>query len=466
MIVSWTSVYTAIVSATLTLALVIQAACLVLLRVRLGKKWLARPVVLLAIAAVVYHGVTEVLLLNPSYVQWNKLRQGLPAKYSHDGALVASCGLLALIIAYLSVVRLRTERSPDENERDGLAFLDWKPLGVAFAVMLAINATGKGYSSLTQFDQIGLAGQLTYQFVLVTAVLFSFALIRRFGTSRFLPVLALQIALLATIGQRLELVTTTAMLMVLLYRADMFPSRRQVVTSLAIAAFALLSITNVRAVSGRDTFYGNTGVVARITAVAVGIVSGSASTGDDQPSLLAQAANRLDSNSYIGMSLQQQWEFHDRTLGIGIVASSLINTVPSVLLPTKKGLTVLQVSPQSGPAIVYGGPPLNYLPGFIGLWVPDAGPAGVLVLMLIAGLLLGLLERWCYHGGSLLRIVLLLTMVQGAMFFERGPVSFVVALRGGLVYGLVLVGLYRVWPRVLARRERRTDSYQTLPAQV
>jgi hypothetical protein len=441
------------VTPTLALALIIQIVCLALLRLHLGRSWLTRPFSLLAIAAVVYHGVTELLLLDPGYLKWSTLRVGLPQKYGHDGALLVSVCLLVMTLVYLGVIKKGTAREPDSSEKIALDFLKWQPLGVLLATMLVANSTGNGYSSLTQFNQIGLLGQLTYQFLLVTAVLFSFALLRRFGIRWFIPVLALQLGLLATIGQRLELVTTSVMLLVLLLRAGMAPTRKQVAVSALLAIVGLVAITNSRAISGRGTFYSDASISTRVRVVATGLFV--SPPGDSGPGLLADVANRLDGNAYVGTSLQQQLEFHDRPLGLRIVGASVLNTVPRVLLPLKDSFSLEDVSPLSGPALVYGAPPLNYLPGDIGLWLPDVGVAWLIAIMALAALFLGLLERWCFRGGSLLRVILIVTMVEGAMFFERGLPSYLVSLRGGLVYGFVLMALYRWWPQAKSRRQAK-----------
>jgi hypothetical protein len=53
-------------SSVMWLALLLQFAAVVLLRVGLGKAWLRRPVTLLVLASVVYDGLSQVMQAFPS----------------------------------------------------------------------------------------------------------------------------------------------------------------------------------------------------------------------------------------------------------------------------------------------------------------------------------------------------------------------------------------------------------------
>ena len=75
-------------SATLWLALVLQAAAVALMRHRLGRSWLRRPVTLLVLTAVTYTGVAEILLAFPSVRSWDLNRQGISQAYIDSAALI------------------------------------------------------------------------------------------------------------------------------------------------------------------------------------------------------------------------------------------------------------------------------------------------------------------------------------------------------------------------------------------
>ena len=57
-------------------ALSLQAFALVLLRHRLGRTWLRHPVTCLVVVAIMYSGVSEILLEIPSIRIWDTYRLG------------------------------------------------------------------------------------------------------------------------------------------------------------------------------------------------------------------------------------------------------------------------------------------------------------------------------------------------------------------------------------------------------
>src|SRR5215475_1651907 len=88
-------------TATLSLALLLQAISVVLLRHRLGKRWLRRPVVLLVLTSVVYLGLSPALMAIPSLRKWDFYRQGVPTQYIDQATLVMAAGMFALTACYL-----------------------------------------------------------------------------------------------------------------------------------------------------------------------------------------------------------------------------------------------------------------------------------------------------------------------------------------------------------------------------
>ena len=64
-------------TASLALALLVQVVGVFLLRNRLGRKWLRRPVVLLYLTSVLYQGVSAVMLAFPSICSQDAFRDGI-----------------------------------------------------------------------------------------------------------------------------------------------------------------------------------------------------------------------------------------------------------------------------------------------------------------------------------------------------------------------------------------------------
>ncbi len=86
---------------TLLTALGLQAIMLTLLRHRLGRHWLRRPVTLLVITSVIYEGLSPVLLEIPSINAQNIYRLGVAQHFTDQATLLMSAGMLALTVAYL-----------------------------------------------------------------------------------------------------------------------------------------------------------------------------------------------------------------------------------------------------------------------------------------------------------------------------------------------------------------------------
>ena len=62
-------------------ALLVQVVTIALLRHRLGRYWLRRPVTLVVLASVVYDGLSPMLLDLPSIRIWNNYRNGIQQQF-------------------------------------------------------------------------------------------------------------------------------------------------------------------------------------------------------------------------------------------------------------------------------------------------------------------------------------------------------------------------------------------------
>ena len=125
-------------SATLLLALLLQTVSMVLLRHRLGKTWLRRPVTILVLASVVYQGISPTLLSFPQIRAQDIYRYGIQQSYADEATLITSSAMLA----FTRPTCWRALSAPG-RQRGGAdvryvsTFLDWRllaacsvPLGV------------------------------------------------------------------------------------------------------------------------------------------------------------------------------------------------------------------------------------------------------------------------------------------------------------------------------------------------
>ena len=180
-----------------------------------------------------------------------------------------------------------------------------------------------------------------------------------------------------------------------------------------------MAITTARADYGRSVYRTDTGLGARVSVLAGGITalgaspsqSQSQSQQNDSPGLLAQAAVRLEGNSFTAGILQA------RSMGVpGLSASyileSLLDLVPRSLWPSKltRGKAL---NPELLEIDDFGLQPVNFLPGLPGLYAGFLPPAWLVLFMAALGFACGYGEKQLLRSATPARIVLLAGAVTG-----------------------------------------------------
>jgi hypothetical protein len=417
-------------SVTVWLALVLQFASLALLRMFLGKTWLRRPGTLLVLASVVYDGVTQVLLSFPSVAQWDTFRNGIAPAYEADAALLLSAAMLAYTIGFLVTGRGRLQAPSSADVALCARVLDWRLLAVACAPLAVLTYEGRGYNGYAvaqvpgTLSSPGVASVFFAAAVTLTAVSF----LLRNGARWFVPVLAAQSLLLAAAGERIPVLVAALALGVTCARAGHKPSRRQVLTAVAITVLAVAAVTGARAAAGRRVFNQDTGLQARLTALG-GTVTGTHSQGG--PGLAAQTAVRLDGVSFTAGILQARGTGYPLQ-GPSAVPDSLLLAVPKALWPSKPdaGNTL---DPYQAQIAAFGLAPVNYLPGVPGLYAGYLGTWPLLAVTGLAGAAWGLAERWMLARVTPARLVLLAGSVLTAGSYEGGIPVMLTSLRAAAV---------------------------------
>jgi hypothetical protein len=444
-------------SATLWLALILQAAAVALMRHRLGRTWLRRPVTLLVLTAVAYSGVTEVLLAFPSVRAWDLNRQGESQAYIDSAALIMSAGLLALVLCYLCTRPERFTWKSDGSQAAAAArVLDWRLFAAACLPLAVLTYHGRGYNASAAAGATSVS--LSSEFLVVLVLLASFSFLLRRGMRWFVPVLIVQSIFLATVGERNPLLTDAIILLILLAQVGMRPSRRQIAATLALIAVVILAITGYRAQAGRNLFAQDTGARARIEAIGNGFYSifRSSNAVGTGPGLIAQAAARFDGNAFAGEVLEGLRTGH-QPLGAAGVAESTLVVVPSALWPAKlshsSGLnptgTVIRdfgLQPVAGTAIAP-------LPTFLGLYLAFLGPYWLIVFLAGLGFAFGWSERWLLRRFTVARLVALGAAAQAAFAYEAGFPTMLVALRTALVLAVAVRLLQALRDGSLHRRQ-------------
>lgn len=443
-------------SETLITALLLQVAATVVLRHRLGRLWLRRPVTLLVLASVIYQGVSPVLLAFPSIRYWDIYRIGVQQSSIDSAVLIMSAGMLAFTVAYLLTRPDRAVPAVQPADISGAArILDWRMLALACAPLAVLTYEGRGYNhGAAAGDGTSLSTDLATAFFIVLVVLAAFSFLLSHGTRWFIPVLVAQSLLLAAAGERTPVIMAAVALVLALAHAGVRPAARQLLTAAVLTVLAALAITGVRVEQGRAVFSQDSGLGTRVSALAGGLSAAGAST-SGHGSLIAQAASRLDAVDFAGAILQAEHLGQPR-LSATYVPESLLLAVPSAAWPSKLDHAA-GLNPTVTEILDFGLQRVNFLPGFAGMYIGFLSPAGLIMFLAAAGLLAGWAERLMFRCQFPVRMVLLVGGVIAAMDYEQGTQGILVAVRSAVAIALAvkLIEVIRV------RRARGHDHHRS-----
>lgn len=422
-------------SALFLTSLVILALSPVIMRVRYGKQWVVRPYGVLVIMAVIYHGISEII------IRWTHAQPlavyRVAQTYVDDGMFVAALSLLVMTIGYCVVATpFPVGRTSDV---DGLkrAF-DWRIFAVLTVPLFIATVHGKGYANGIALQGQGVNQQgLAVQFFVPMIALTTFSFILR-HPRRWIPSIFAQSLIMAAAGQRLEILVAAVTVTALSGRLEIKPSKKQVGAIAAIGLIGLLAISASRADLGRTTFQSNSGFGARVSALLYGLQHPTVqSVHGGSP--LAELALRLDSNSYSG-GIMKAFQADSRDpLGWEGPQASLVTMLPSFIDPSKvQDLQRLDYTPKNQARDQLGVYQVDYLEGAVDTYLGNFGPATNVVFDLFAGLVLGLLDIVVLRRVTTWRLVGYLLVLQSALFFERGIDQYLVTLRAFIVFAAAL----------------------------
>ena len=408
-------------SVTLLAALFLEALAVILLRHRLGRRWLRHPVTLVVLASAVYQGLSQALLTIPSIGAWDSFRIGIQPEFTDDAALLTTAGMLAFTIAYLAARPWQAVRAADPAAiRTAARTLDWKWLTAACIPLAVLTYEGRGYNGAIAGSTTPVGVNLAVAFFTVLVALATFSFLLRHGTRWFLPVLIVQSAVLAAAGERGPVIIDAIALILLLAAAGTRPRPGHLWGAAIIALAAFLAITGLRAQQGRSLFYQDTGISTRLSALWEGLTSfaGPSAAGTVSPGLLAQQAARLDGTSFTAGILQAEHSGQPR-LSAAYMPESLLLTVPSSVWSSKlsHGSALNPVALETSD---FGLQPVNFLPCLPGLYAGFLSPPWLAVLLALLGLLCGWGERWLFRCCTPVRLVFLAGAVTAALIYEAG----------------------------------------------
>jgi hypothetical protein len=437
------------VTVTLGLALVMQLVGTLLLRRRLGRPWLRRPVTLLYLFAIVNQGISAVLLSFPSTAAQDPYRLGVAPGYQGDAALLTSAAMLALVIAYLLTQPQWADTGSCEQ---AVTMPDWRLLAVACAPLAYLTYEGKGYNNGTSLTaSTPLATDLAASFFTIMVIVTAFAFLLRHGPAWFLAVLTAQSLALAAAGERTPVIAGAVALGLMLGRAGMRPPARQVQATVALVLLLVLAITGARVIRGRGTYETATGLGTRAQALGAGIT-----TVPSLQALTAEGASRMDGEAFTAAILQARAMGTPR-MSTAYAPESLAEVVPSFLWPSK-----LAEGNALNPALTeingFGLQYINFLPTLPGLYVGFLPWPWLIALMAAIGAVCGWGEKWLLRRYTPARLVLLAGAILAVAEYQAGLPAMVLALRSAAVIAVP------VWALERARGRFRVPHWQQGPA--
>ncbi|WP_431728587.1 hypothetical protein [Verrucosispora sp. TAA-831] len=440
--------------------LLIQAAALAGVHWAIRGEWLRRPAALMLVAAVAFHGVTEVV--QTIWPGRNFFRGYFAdAAALDDWVLLVSGGIACYAISYVFVVMQPQRRRTPAHAAPGLG-LAGVPLPWLLALLLPLLvATWQGKGALQPLSplaaeeapeaqglMVGLAGGFVVPLIAITAVV----VLVRWGMRWLLPALAVQALVLVLAGTRSMIVFAAILTLVGAAVHGLRPSRRQVAALTALVAVTIAVISSTRAVAGREVFHADQGSGARVEA----LIDGAAALHkpDTRDVLLDDVVYRFDGNTW-GAQLLSSLRGSGPTSGTVTVRNNLAMMVPSIIAPGKvAGRSLEERSEEAYLARDHGlSQRVDWLPTILGTVIAYYGPAGMLLIALLLGAALGAAERWALRSRGTARAVFAVGLAQCALLYGAGPQSIMTALRVALALTVALAVLAWLHQRRAARAE-------------
>ena len=446
------------------IALLLQAAAIVLLRHLLGKTWLRRPVTLLVLASVIYQGVSPVVLLSPSIRQWDDFHNGIAQSYANEATLLLSATTLAFTVCYLLAKPGRGQVTGTGVDVPGLArALDWRILALCCAPLAALTYEGRSSNGGVGISPDASTGSvLASSFFVLLVALTAFGLVLAKGPRWFLPVLAGQSVIVAAAGERTPIIADAVVLIVLLCHAGMRPPARQLQGAAVMAVIAVLAITGLRSQQGRILSAQNATIGNRVRNLGAGLQDLRAQPGQGGPGLVAEAVGRLDGVDFTAGVLQSE-SFGRPRLSPIYVPGSLLIAVPSSLWPSKLAHGTA-MNPVPAEVTDFGLQQINFLPGLAGMYTGFLAPPWLIAFMALLGVLAGWGERLLLRKLSPARFAMLASAVLAALSYEKGLQGMAVTLRDGCAVALAVAAIHAIRKGVFVRRLHSTATRSQLPA--
>lgn len=445
------------VTVSVVLGLVLQGIAVAVMHWAVRGHWLRHTGALLLAAAVTYHGLTEIVqVLFPG---WNHYRDLVTQKQIDDWMVVVSPALLLYAIGYALVAfgAKGGNEPPPPVSVEGLS-LKWMLLLATPLTVLSLQGfafqVGDGDPSKAAAGSDYLVTGLVGQFVTLLIPLCAALAIIKLDKRWVLPILALQAALMSTIGARNLIVVSCVMALYGAALAGVRIPRKQLVGAGLVVVLLAMSISVSRDIEGRQFFASSTGPAARLELLGEGFTK--IPTDFGKQAILGDFVYRFDGNNF-GAAVLDAMSHGTEPVGVTTLRNSVLLAVPSFLYPEKLQTSVADRSEKDYFSGHFGlSTSYDLLPTIWGALLGYGGPLVLLLTSFLLGIGVRLIDRKVVRGTSPIHFVLGLGLAQFVLSYERGPQAFFVQFRGVLLI-MALVWAIGLW------RDRRSKPEPPIP---
>ncbi|MET7876535.1 hypothetical protein ABZS52_06305 [Micromonospora profundi] len=445
--------------------LTIQAAALIWVHTVVRGEWGRRPGALMLAAAVVFHGVTEVM-----QAMWpgrNFFRTYVDQQLIDNWILLVSVAIACYAVTYGSVVMHSRRRKPAAHAHDEAGLARLRLPWLLLLVLPLLVATGQGKGALQPLAPVaadsdipergGVLVDLAGEFLVPVVGIIGAVILVRWGMRWLVPVLAVQGVLLALAGTRAMIVFAAVLTLIGAALHGLRPSRRQVALMVVIVAAFTALISSTRAVAGREVFDAGAGSGQRVEALLDGATS--IHTAQSREAITNDVIYRFDGNTF-GALVFDSLRGAGQPVGSETIGNNLAMLVPSFLSPQKlQNRSLEQRSEEAYIDSAHGlSQYVDWLPTILGSVVAYYGPVGLLLIALLLGLGFGAAEAFALRSMSTVRVVFAMGLGQCALQYGSGPQTVITTLR--MVVVLVLLMAAVAWLR------RHQAARTTVPGRI
>lgn len=390
------------------LSLQVLASGLVLWKCR--AQWLSHSGAIFVLVSSVYYGAWEVVQL--MFPGRNSYRELVAQEFVDEWTVIVGLALVVFAFFYCA----GSERSKDPvYDAEGLSswarisLPDWRLMMLLAVPGFWVTVSGQQFGYWINSLSLYMTG-----LALLTG---STVMVANSGSGSLLPVLFVQVVLLALLGARSGVVVNAALLLSIVMRLGVPIRWRRMLVPGVVAAVLMVLISVARVTGGRFTDADEVGITARIRWLIQGV------PGLVDPNILgASVADdfiyRFDGNAFNAM-VHRELARGTPPAGFQSLRNNLVLQVPSALLPGKLDRGLEELFEEEYTVAHYGLPDgIDYIAGTPGIVYSYGGAWVLWGIMAVLGLAYSRLDLWCARSASTLAYFVHIGLIGTAITLE------------------------------------------------